>query len=1336
MSESEQMFELFRQQMDMQRKQMEALVEALAGRLSSGSTPKPPTVAIPTFVPFDASSELWTDYWARFLTFLGANSVPDDKAAQIFLTNQTKVTYKLLGNLASQQTPPKDVNELTLNEIQGFMKSQFDPTRYVVRERFKFWSEMQRKPGETVLELAARIRHDAVRCDFPSIQDPQDEAMRTRFMCSVNNEAVLKALFKVKDDELTFAKALQIALETEEAAKVAKETVYGSKQVQASPSAHAVHRVQPSKQQSPTSPTPAVSKHRSDFPRGTCPRCGKKDHGSNDCPFKATVCNYCQKMGHIQAACLKKKREQQPVRTISKHSIQTVKVIDSIPQVQQPLRIKGQDFTFEVDTGAGDNFCSMEVWTKLGKPALEPSSCQYKVANGQPLATLGTFQTVVSLQGENPRSSKVQFTVSKTPRLNLLGRDAIVKLDVDIPALLGVSSSCEQVKGEEVFAISYQPDLVLQQACEQLCTEFPELFKPGLGCLKDYQLEVKFKPDAKPVFCKPRVVPFALLEDLNQAYDAGITQGVWKPVQFNTYGTPVVPLRKAATPDQAKAKLRVCGDYSVSVNPQLEPHRHPMHLPEDLMRKLGGGHGYTKIDLADAYNQVMLGPESQKRLALSTHRGVLLQLRLPFGISSAPGYFQEIMDQLISDLRGVTSYMDDILVSGANASEHLQNLRALLQRLQDKGLRCRKEKCLFARTSVEYLGYTLSSNGVSKGRKADAVRMMPAPTNVSSLRSFLGAIQFYNKFLPNMATVTDPLYRLTKKNVQWQWGAEQQAAFQSLKDLLCTDTVLAHFDPSLPIGISCDASECGLGAVLFHRYPDGGERPISNVSKTLTDTQRKYSQIQKEALAIVFALSKFHQFLYGRKFILVTDHKPLLALFGPNKATPLLAANRLARWALLLNQYSYSIEYRKTTDHGNADALSRLPLGPDPNFDREEGDADVDTVCAIRTISLQLNPTDPDVLPKESAKDPVLAKVMLFTREGWSPKAEPEDQGKDYSVEDFRTIATSLSTFHGCLLAGTPAFGSLRNTKDEAVGSYGCILAEDRHGYHEPMPAVFNMCGTSQPPSKSSQPPLDGTRKTMEYRLHLDHAINFMGTNWLVLIDAYSKYPCIHPVSSTSSKATTELLEQDFAHFGYQRTGYHSPNWCSHQGTHQVKSSMDGRSDAKLIFFFRHRPILLKQSRPHSTSKAPPTITSHSQVERVAYIFKAGDPCYALYCGPRRNKDPRWVPAVVTKVFGPRSVNVHVFPRGPTWRRHIEQLQYRYGSSEDADPGELTTLGNSAEPSPSKDNLPAQSGMIENTEHSDPVFPPAKPKRVQRNPRLPTGNEYGPEHPRRSTRNK
>ena len=185
----------------------------------------------------------------------------------------------------------------------------------------------------------------------------------------------------------------------------------------------------------------------------------------------------------------------------------------------------------------------------------------------------------------------------------------------------------------------------------------------------------------------------------------------------------MVPIRKAHLPGQS-AKLRICGDYSVTVNQQLEPHPHPMPLPENLMRKLGGGHGFTKIDLADAYNQIMLASESQRRLALSTHRGVLLQTWLPFGISSAPGDFQEIMDQLTSDLQGVAVYMDDILVSGTTASEHIQNLRALLKRLEEKGLRCRLEKCLFTQPSVEYLGHILSQQGIAKGPKVHAVKMM------------------------------------------------------------------------------------------------------------------------------------------------------------------------------------------------------------------------------------------------------------------------------------------------------------------------------------------------------------------------------------------------------------------------------------------------------------------------------------------------------------------------------------------------------------------------------------------------------------------------------------
>ena len=631
------------------------------------------------------------------------------------------------------------------------------------------------------------------------------------------------------------------------------------------------------------------------------------------------------------------------------------------------------------------------------------------------------------------------------------------------------------------------------------------------------------------------------------AYDAGIAAGVWQPTQFSAHGTPVVPIRKAALPGKP-AKLRVCGDYSVTVNHQLEPYRHPMPLPEDLMRKLGGGYGFTKIDLADAYNQIMLAPDSQKRLALSTHRGVLLQMRLPFGITSAPGYFQEIMDQLTSDLRGVAVYIDDILVSGTTASEHLQNLRALLHRLESKGLRCCLEKCVFAQPSVEYLGHILSGQGIAKGPKVNDVMQMPAPENVSGLRSFLGSVQFYSKFLPNLATLTEPLHRLTKKDTTWIWGAEEQAAFQKLKDLLCADNVLVHFDPSLPVGISCDASEVGLGAVLFHRYPDGSERPIANASKTLTTTQRRYSQIQKEALVIVFALNKFHQLLYGRSFILVTDHKPLLVLFGPTKATPALAANRLARWALTLSQYQYTIEYRKTCDHSNADALSRLPVGPDARFD-EEDNADVDTVCIIKTVSLQLDPTDPGTMAKESAMDPVIANVMRFTREGWPPKDRREGS-KDDDIEDFRKLAVSLSTAHRCLLYSSRLVipHSLRPQVLQLLhlGHFGMQRMKQlaRTAVYWPRidAAIVDLCHRctacaehqAKPPKPANHPWMLPEKPWST--VHVDHAINFLGSNWLVLIDAYSKYPCNHPTTSTSTKATTELLEQDFAHFGYPHT--------------------------------------------------------------------------------------------------------------------------------------------------------------------------------------------------------
>ena len=987
---------------------------------------------------------------------------------------------------------------------------------------------------------------------------------------------------------------MEIAAGVEDASRVAKETVYGST------SETVIHEITARKTGKSFQ---AKSTATSQSEKVVCLRCGKPNHTAKACKRKDLFCKFCSKKGHLDVVCLKKSK--QAIRTVIHSPVQSVS--DAEPLLQTLTFPSGQKFTFLVDSGARDSFCSKQIWLELGQPLLKSNQTIYTSASGDPIPVMGSFR--IKATSEEPRhETQIEFNVTTVRDLNLMGRKALLDFKIDVTSLMR----------SKVCSVSKPLDINLHGACQQLCSDFKELFKPELGCLKDFELEIKFKAEAEPVFCKSRTVPLAVLEELNYTYEAGIKQGLWIPIQFNSWGTPVVPIRKQLQPGQHKAKLRVCGDCSVTVNPQLEPHRHPMPLPEDLMRKLGGGHYFSRIDLADSYHQIRLSPESQRRLALSTHKGVLLQTRLPFGITSAPGYFQEIMDKLTGDLEGVAVYLDDILVSGATATEHLNNLKSLLKRLQDNGLRCNLSKCRFAEPTVEYLGHTLSKDGIQMGRQVDAVAKMPAPTNVSTLKSFLGSVQFYSKFIPNLSTISEPLTRLTRKETEWQWTSREESSFQGLKSLLSKDVLLAHYDKTLPIGISCDASEVGIGVVLFQRYSDGKERPLFNVSKTLTATQRRYSQIQREALAIIYGLQKFHNYLYGRKFILVTGHKPLISLFNPKKGTPAMAANRLARWALTLSQYEYSIEYRKTTDHGNADALSRLPIGDDREFDSKEEKEDTSAVCLINTISQQLKPADHKTLAKESSKDPVLTTVMRYMKDGW-PHSMAEE------VHHFKKLADSLLTEGGCLLYGARIVIPRRIQSQILtllhLGHFGINRMKQLarsvvywQGIDKDIEHLCRSCTScaehqNNPPKVPNHPWMLPEKPWS--RIHLDHAINFMGSNWLVIVDAYSKYPCIHPTNSVTASATINLLEEDFAHFGYPHSivtdnapsfiSEEFQSWCKERGiTHLTGAPYHPATNGAAERMVQTFKQSLRKS-PHSPKKSITRLSDDVQTDAFGF---------------------------------------------------------------------------------------------------------------------------------------
>ena len=196
---------------------------------------------------------------------------------------------------------------------------------------------------------------------------------------------------------------------------------------------------------------------------------------------------------------------------------------------------------------------------------------------------------------------------------------------------------------------------------------------------------------------------------------------------------------------------------------------------------------------------------------------------------------------------------------------------------------------------------------------------------MNSLVAFLGAVNYYARYIKNLSTLVEPLNRL-RRNVPWCFGPEEKAAFDRCKEALTSSAVLVQYDPNLPVKIDTDASSVGIGAVISHILPDGNEKPIEMVSRTLTKAERNYSQIEKEALSLVWGIKRFHKYVYARTFTLVTDHKPLIYVLKENKQIPEMGVSRIQRWAVTLASYQYKIQYRPTHKHANADVCSRFPL--------------------------------------------------------------------------------------------------------------------------------------------------------------------------------------------------------------------------------------------------------------------------------------------------------------------------------------------------------------------------------------------------------------------------
>lgn len=751
------------------------------------------------------------------------------------------------------------------------------------------------------------------------------------------------------------------------------------------------------------------------------------------------------------------------------------------------------------------------------------------------------------------------------------------------------------------------------------------------------------------------------------------------------------------------------------MNPALCAEHYPLPRIEDLFASLAGGQRFSKLDLSHAYLQIPVHEDSRKYLTITTHKGMFIYNRLPFGITSAPSIFQRVMEQVLQGLPSVHCFLDDILITGKDDAHHLENLEAVLSRLEKCGLRVKREKSEFFKSSLEYLGHVIDASGLHKSPdKLRAIEEAPAPVNVSQLRSFLGLVNYYARFVPNLATILHPLNAMLQKEVKWKWSLECEKAFQEAKAQLLTPSVLTHYDSRLPVRLACDASPYGVGAVLSHMMPDGQERPIAFASRTLSKSEQNYAQLEREALGLIFGVRKFHTYLYGRHFTLLTDHRPLTTILHPSKATPSMAAARLQRWALLLAAHNYTIQYKSANDHGNADGLSRLPL---PVEHKDKKDA-VEIYLIKKMDTLPVCSSD---IRKETRADPILCRVKEMVSTGlFPPTKDSETVLKPYLMRK-----EELSLMQDCLMWGqrviVPSNLRQRVLEDLHTGHPGVVKMKALARSYIWWPNIDSQieeksktclsCQQNQKaPCLSPLHPWSWPEAPWQ-RIHIDFAGPFEGRMFLVIVDAHSKWPEVHVMDSTTSSKTIQVLRGVFSRYGIPETlvSDNGPQFTSEEfasflkanGVRHVRSApfhpaTNGLAE-RFVQTFKHslrsskEPIPLQQrldsfllqyrNTPHSTTKETPAMlflhrrlrtrldllkpSVKETVEQAQNVqcsyrslhakhrdFHVGD---SVLVRDYRRGEEKWKTGTVSSQSGPVSYTVQV-DNSQSWKRHADQM--------------------------------------------------------------------------------
>lgn len=1022
--------------------------------------------------------------WKRALgLYLTAASVTTPEAKRATLLHMgglalQEIYYNVPGAHIDISEEGGDVFDIAVSKLDEY----FAPKQSRVYERHLF-RLVKQEPAEKFEKFLVRLRQQSAKCQFSNAEEHLIDQITEK----CESMELRKKILTLGDDA-TLDKIISEANALEAVKRQLNEFDLTSK-------GQLINRVE-------TTP-----KNRFN----PCSRCGG-NHSSNDkaCRARNQKCLKCGYIGHFRRFCRTGPKKRKPManndpspkaeamsKKFKPEEIDYIFHLDGDDSIK--CTVGGIDIDMIIDSGSKCNIISDITWENL-------KSCGVRVTNqdknpnrkfmaygsSSSLEVLGSFESTITL-GDKSVKDTATFYVIKNGKRNLLGKDSATKLGV-LKVGLGINAIEQGV--------------------------FPKF--------RDVQIHIPIDETVKPVSQPCRRVPIPLENKINTKIQELLDADIIEPVNGSSdWISPLVPVLKG------DGDIRICVDMR-QANQAITREKHPLPTMEQLLPKFRNAKVFSKLDIKNAFHQLEISEGSRPITTFICSRGLYRYKRLMFGISCAPECFQKTLERILLPCQGAVNFIDDIVVFGSNEAEHDARLKKVLQVLKDNNVLLNEEKCTFKVKLVHFLGHELSAIGVKPLDKyVKSIESFREPSAVEEVQSFLGLVNYVGKWIPNLATLTEPLRELLKlklpkgADISSHWRVEQSQAFEQLKRAMTDIQTLGYYDPNDRTQVFADASPVGLGAVLV-QHGDAGPRIIAYGNKSLTDREKRYCQTEKEALALVWAVEHFDKYLFGKEsFELVSDHKPLEVIFGPNSKP----CARIERWVLRLQSYNFKIVY-KPGKHNIADPLSRLcsNTATPRSFD----DDNYVNLVVSQSCPTAITLTE---LKQESDADCELQLVKTGVYSGsW-----------DQSVKNYKIFEHELCFQDSILLRGNKIVipSNLRSQVLAAAheGHPGIVAMKTRLRSKVWWPKIDSDAERYVRACKgctlvsAPNPPNPMRRRDLPTQPWIDVAIDYLGPlpsghYLLVIVDYYSRYKEIKITKVIDAKQTIGLLKEIFSRLG------------------------------------------------------------------------------------------------------------------------------------------------------------------------------------------------------------